>query len=387
MSISQFIKYLYRGGVFLVTYSTSIHSQFHPPGLGIIGGGRFVNNGEYKPFAVVVSGFQLQLGSLWGALCAALTVSPSNLWVGFLPSLVEELFQTATLTILMWDVFVAGYGDVTVFDRTGWSSWVAPALSGVVSMVVQLFFAWRIWSVKRTPIAATVAISIGLGSAGIAITVLYTFDPLPAHLYRLNTAVQVWLIGSCVCDVLIAVAMVILLIQARKHSAFRKTETLLNRLIANSIESGTITAVLAILELAFYTAFPQNFLHVMMMYVRGRVYANVLLAALNGRKRIVQARASDSELGATLYRANLDEGETMALGHKRRPVENLDHTPTQSITSSKGGESGATGGIQKAVNELECVGGPHNLQYFWVVIFRTGPQTPGGDWGEATQAK
>lgn len=49
-----------------------------------------------------------------------------------------------------WHFLVSGWGDPEVLIKPGWS-WIAvPLLDGVVSCIVQIFFAWRIYKISGT---------------------------------------------------------------------------------------------------------------------------------------------------------------------------------------------------------------------------------------------
>jgi hypothetical protein len=111
------------------------------------------------------------------------------------------------------------------------------------------------------------------------------------------------------------------LAQAQRKSRFKSTETILNRLIINTIETGAITAGIALVELILFKLFPTVYYHVATsassitvrnadvdelssvntcweecvyllpigtgepVLTLGCRYSNVLLATLNGRHR------------------------------------------------------------------------------------------------------
>ncbi|KAJ7457160.1 hypothetical protein B0H11DRAFT_2199919 [Mycena galericulata] len=94
-----------------------------------------------------------------------------------------------------------------------------------------------------------------------------------------------WIAGNFVCDTLITISMVIILVQAQRNSRFKNTETVLNRLIINTIETGAITAGLALIQLVLFLSFPSAYYDIALEFVSGRMYSNVLIATLNGRQR------------------------------------------------------------------------------------------------------
>ncbi|KAF8177934.1 hypothetical protein K438DRAFT_1978250 [Mycena galopus ATCC 62051] len=204
---------------------------------------------------------------------------------------IVELLQTSLITHSNWVTLIAKWGNTAAIADTPWSSTTTPVINGFVAACVQCFFAWRIWTLSRTTVArATTALIVAVAAmqlaASAAVTGEYTLlNRDYSRLLSVSRAAETWLAGSLVCDSVIAIAMVIILIQAQHRSRFKSTETILNRLIINTIETGAITAGLALIELILFHVYPSDFYHVTLEYVLGRMYSNVLLASLNGRHR------------------------------------------------------------------------------------------------------
>ncbi|KAJ7112896.1 hypothetical protein C8R44DRAFT_881948 [Mycena epipterygia] len=196
-----------------------------------------------------------------------------------------EFCQTAFITHVVWQQVISQWGDFTVLATSPWTSSATPVLNGVVSAIVQCFFAWRIWVFEKQAyglVIAVIVVLIALMQCAAAIAVGVEFSLLSRDLSRigqLTHAAETWLARSFVCDTIIAVALTII----RSYS--KATYSLLNNLIVNTIETGAITAVLALTQLILFEVFPATLLHVALEFIVGRLYANVLLATLNGRHR------------------------------------------------------------------------------------------------------
>ncbi|KAJ7461958.1 hypothetical protein FB451DRAFT_1404453 [Mycena latifolia] len=188
-----------------------------------------------------------------------------------------ELLQTVLITHTSWVTLIANWGDIAALISTPWSSATTPVLNGIVSASVQCFFAWRVWQLTHSNIGRAVAILI----VAVASMQLGAAAAVTAEVLDLQT----WLAGSLVCDSIIAISMVTILMQAQRQSRFKATETMLNRLIVNTIETGAITAGIALVELILFKLFPSTYYHITTEYVLGRMYSNVLFASLNGRQR------------------------------------------------------------------------------------------------------
>ncbi|RDB20298.1 hypothetical protein Hypma_012674 [Hypsizygus marmoreus] len=217
-----------------------------------------------------------------------------------------EITQLIFMNHTVWHILVAGYGDPTHIFATPWSSASAPVLNGIISAAVQM----RIWILGKHRVAQGLSVFIALVSSMQCVASLVTtiqFSLLgrePERLGAINSTVIVWLSGSFLCDVLIAATMVTILARSRSNASFRNTERIINVLIVNTIETGAVTAVVALLQLVFFLTHTDNFIHVCMEYVLGRIFSNVLMATLNGRHRL---RTKNDEYSASLSRIAVDQ--------------------------------------------------------------------------------
>ncbi|KAJ7513191.1 hypothetical protein B0H11DRAFT_2268130, partial [Mycena galericulata] len=221
---------------------------------------------------------------------------PDKKWLQILvyAVFVVELLQTIFITHASWTTLIVNHGSIdSLVTNTPWSSVTISLLNGIVGAAVQCFFAWRIWMLSnsltgRTAAVVIIAVALMQCSAATAVTVEYilsgeNYDSL--RLPRISRAIQTWIAGNFVCDTLITISMVIILVQAQRNSRFKNTETVLNRLIINTIETGAITAGLALIQLVLFLSFPSAYYDIALEFVSGRMYSNVLIATLNGRQR------------------------------------------------------------------------------------------------------
>ncbi|TFK35444.1 hypothetical protein BDQ12DRAFT_714679 [Crucibulum laeve] len=198
-------------------------------------------------------------------------------------------------TDTVWRMLVVGWGDVSVFQQISYSSSLGAAFSGIASTVVQLFFAWRIRMLCRganvvTAIAALIAaLSLMQGISAVCVTVIFIQrNRIPALMYTIYLPMQVWSIGSLLCDIMIAGTMAALLSKARARSPFKSTDKMINRLMTITIETGSVTVFVAIIQFALYMKYPMSYIYLAPMYILLSTYSNVLLATLNGRDRVRQ---------------------------------------------------------------------------------------------------
>ncbi|KAF7361158.1 hypothetical protein MSAN_01147600 [Mycena sanguinolenta] len=209
---------------------------------------------------------------------------------------VIELVQTGFITHVAWWHLVRNWGKS---NDLPWTGIYIPILNGLASASVQGFYAWRIWlfemkslgmfgvkSIVR--VSAVVIVLTALTQFSASIWVGVQFERASRDITKIaliRAPAETWLIGSFVCDLLIAVTMVAILVSARRLSSTKRTMFIINNLIINTVETGAVTAVLALTELILYELSPNTYMHIAVEFILGRLYCNVLLAALNGRAR------------------------------------------------------------------------------------------------------
>lgn len=207
---------------------------------------------------------------------------------------VLELVQTTLMTHYGWVMLIGNWGSNTENMGLPWSAATFSPMIGLISMIVQMFFAWRIWvlrvatnypRVAQTVSILIVAIAMLQGCAGIyggiSFGVVRTFDKMAS----LTWIVELWLGGSFACDVLIAASMIAIFAEAGRGSPWGHTSTMVNKLVIHAIETGAVTALTALLDLLLFELFKNTSIHQAVASVLGKLYTNALLASLNGRKR------------------------------------------------------------------------------------------------------
>ncbi|KAJ2932926.1 hypothetical protein H1R20_g4161, partial [Candolleomyces eurysporus] len=232
--------------------------------------------------------------------------------VGFV--VLIEILHTVMSTHNTYQILAEGFGNPEVFQQTPFSGGTLPALNGLGGLCTQLFFAWRISVLSKSILGKLTSALVVMGAfaqcaAAIGVTIQYSL--LAQDLSLINTlqrTVIAWLGGSFACDMLISLAMVVILLRTREATAFGGSRNMLNALIVHTIENGAITTACAAAMLITYLGIKQaNLYYACFEYILGRLYASVLLATLNGRKRM--RRAATSEIELSLERSNHTAGK------------------------------------------------------------------------------
>ncbi|KAJ6535158.1 hypothetical protein B0H19DRAFT_1241327 [Mycena capillaripes] len=97
--------------------------------------------------------------------------------------------------------------------------------------------------------------------------------------------IEAWLMIAAVCDVLITTTLIIIFFQYRLQmpSEERRADTFMVKLMLNTVETGAVTSVAALISLVLFLLYPGYNLAEAPTFILGKLYANVLLFTLNAR--------------------------------------------------------------------------------------------------------
>ncbi|KAH7912480.1 hypothetical protein BJ138DRAFT_1134694 [Hygrophoropsis aurantiaca] len=204
-------------------------------------------------------------------------------------SYVLTLFAIVTIKVVfniqyLYDALIIHFSDSSYLLGANW----APLLTGVISGVVQLFYAWRVHVIVQKKWLTVIIVLLSLigGLSGIATAVCAIYIPIFTHFQRFKAAVTLWLGFSALSDVIIA-ALLVWHLQRRK-TGFKATDTIVNQIIRLTIQTGAATSVIALLDLIIFLAdvgAPIKVLplHLLFNSLLATLYANSLMASLNAR--------------------------------------------------------------------------------------------------------
>ncbi|PBK88456.1 hypothetical protein ARMGADRAFT_357188 [Armillaria gallica] len=205
---------------------------------------------------------------------------------------IVEFVQTMLVTRDAFVQFGYGFGDIEALTGVHLNWLIVPVMSAVVAFVGQGFYAYRIFilSTSRTIPAFVICVSLTSSVAAI-ITGVYSFET--NDLTKLNDrktsiAVGIWCGGSALCDVVIAICMAYYL--TRRNPSFRQTRILVTKLVRLTIETGSVTAVVALLSLILFFVFPGQTFYSTPVFIIPKLHANTVYMVLNSRIRILGGR-------------------------------------------------------------------------------------------------
>ncbi|EDQ99371.1 uncharacterized protein LACBIDRAFT_316568 [Laccaria bicolor S238N-H82] len=168
-----------------------------------------------------------------------------------------------------------------------WSVVMEALFTGVNGGIVQTFYTQRVWRLSKRNyfltgfILCLIMATTGCGTAWVILAMQMTtyeellkITPLTITINALSSAT----------DVLIAVSLCIMLHNAR--TGFKKSDTIINRLMIFIVNTGVLTTTCAIAALIALVASSHSLIYASFYFCIGRFYTNSFLATLNARKRI-----------------------------------------------------------------------------------------------------
>ncbi|KAH8995474.1 hypothetical protein EDB92DRAFT_208393 [Lactarius akahatsu] len=195
------------------------------------------------------------------------------------------LFETVQTALTGADVyywFMVGFGDLNRLRNSNFSAIDSPTIDAFISLIIQGFFCYRIWTLNKRMwwlclIIAILSVTQAVGAAwgGIKSATLGRYAVIKSALY-------LWLVTSAVVDILIAVAMTLLLRQVRRNEG-RFSNYVFPRVVRLTIETNSLTASVALVSLILYVAFPNEIYYTCPTGVIGKLYSNSLFVTLNNR--------------------------------------------------------------------------------------------------------
>ncbi|KAJ7862168.1 hypothetical protein B0H13DRAFT_2282363 [Mycena leptocephala] len=193
-------------------------------------------------------------------------------------ALVSHSFYSAT---------VINFGDYVKLQTPPWSLLIQMDVGAILSTLVQLFYANRIYTISNKSLVFPVIIAVcAFANLGMAITTIQ--EAFQVKVFSQASTVIPYYTSSmsieAFCDVLIAGATSYHLL--RSKTGFKQTRKAINLLVAYSLNSGAIVMVFAICDLATFVASPSTLIHEPFYLVLVRPHRVLLFPRLNSRDHV-----------------------------------------------------------------------------------------------------
>ncbi|KAJ3514888.1 hypothetical protein NLJ89_g2112 [Agrocybe chaxingu] len=230
-----------------------------------------------------------------------------------------ETVHQALISHTVYYYVITNYNNPIRLEDMVWSILLEVLFNGLISFIVQAFLLLRVWRLSGNNIPLTVVIA-ALILAGFGCSTAFTAKSMKlqtwAELGQLKgLSIAVNIVGA-VADILIAAALFFLLHSSR--TGFKKSDTMISKLIAFTVSTGLLTSICAVASLISILASPNTLIYVAFYFCLGRrkylylpskacsdssvssVYSNSVLATLNARQIIRRMGEDSDELSFSL---------------------------------------------------------------------------------------
>ncbi|KAF9007858.1 hypothetical protein BDQ17DRAFT_1350096 [Cyathus striatus] len=158
-----------------------------------------------------------------------------------------------------------------------------PILTGIIALIVQVFYARRIYILTGSGAYLLPAIVVALSIFQFVASIEDLLQLSTLKFFKIVQAI--WIIPSGLCDIVIAVCMWQQVYKRRKDSIMRRTQAILLQVVKLVIGTGLMTATVAVLSGIFFVGFPHGLLYGIFALSLGPLYATSMLVVLNNRLR------------------------------------------------------------------------------------------------------
>ncbi|KAH8797778.1 hypothetical protein DL96DRAFT_896902 [Flagelloscypha sp. PMI_526] len=258
-----------------------------------------------------------------------------------------------------FDLYAKEFGVIVSLEKLRFSWFSIAILSSLTGGIVQAFQAWRIYTFSKTWfISIGIWILTLLATAGIAQGIVSVHLTVPQIVTNTKTTGIIWFTTTAINDV--GIAGILTYYLNRLKSGDKKTQKLLSKIIRLTVETGSITALGAIIIMITVFTIPPWFY--MISDCIGKLYANNLMVMFNSRLTVGH-RSQSSELNGdgtqlSTFRANSHAIRTISsdvravnVGEYSSKNASLPHLPAGTVNLSKAhclpfhveGDHGASG--------------------------------------------
>ncbi|KAJ7450652.1 hypothetical protein B0H11DRAFT_2246598 [Mycena galericulata] len=196
-------------------------------------------------------------------------------------------------------MFGYGFGDVSALTKVNFSWFSVPIIIGLVSFIVQSFYAFRIYVLSRSRIISVLIVGASLAISQAEMDLVTAGNVTILNNRRDSTPLGLYLSGAALIDITIAACMIYYL--AINDPGFCQTHAIISKLVRLTIETNSLT-VLTTLILFF--VFPGKVYYAAPANLMPTLYANTMSAVLNSRFHILGSRAP--HISSTVILGNSD---------------------------------------------------------------------------------
>ncbi len=187
----------------------------------------------------------------------------------------NDSYAMANEIYIVYTYCISNWGNIAYLSKQPWTITVYCVTAGLSTLACQAFLVLRVHKLgKNWLLTVPLALATATAIAG-ALWAAYVESQIKllADRARGNAPISTWLIAAAVGDAGIALVLLALLWRARKVASQFEGSNLvgpLTRMMVLTIETGGLTAVIAVIALCFYVKDPSSNIAVGLGFVLGR---------------------------------------------------------------------------------------------------------------------
>ncbi|KIJ70461.1 hypothetical protein HYDPIDRAFT_23564 [Hydnomerulius pinastri MD-312] len=233
--------------------------------------------------------------------------------------LLSDTAHQALITHTVYTYLVTDFGQYADLGTLVWSLIVEVLFNGFTALIVQSFLAMRVYRLSNKSILATGSV-MALVIGEFILVVIYVSKGLKFQTFAELTELKALSMSvnavAAAGDVLIAIFLCTLLQNSR--TGFRRSDTMINKLIVFSINTGLLTSICAVASLISIGVWPSTFIYIAFYFCLGRLYCNSLLATLNARKGL-RGDSRDDNMSLSLQGVQKTNQSMIGTSQRRLP--------------------------------------------------------------------
>lgn len=195
-----------------------------------------------------------------------------------------DTLHIAFVVAMQYNYVITNYDNPNILAQATWQFDLSVILTTCVAFIIQSYFMWRTWVLTKSyaltgTIFILILLSLGFGLAcGAETFILRDFDNFVVFRWGVGS----WLGASAACDLVVAGSLCWTLWHSK--TGFKPTDSLLDRLIVWTLNTGLLTSIVAVIDLICFGTM-NNLIHFAFNVCLAKLYANMFVATLNQRLR------------------------------------------------------------------------------------------------------
>lgn len=238
-----------------------------------------------------------------------------------------DILHTIFICQGIWHYLVLSWGDISELDHITWSVGFSIAITGFITILVQLFYAQRVWRLSKHNVWITGLIVglavVRLGSALTTTSQMLRLKHFTVFIDQFRWLFTFGLALSCIIDVIITGALIHYL--RSSVTGYSSIDDTIHRIILYTINNGLLTAFASLLDMICAASMPHNFLFLSLHFIIAKCYVNSLLSTLNTRDALRADRENSHDMAVVVNAGTASQPRIFRRQISHRQVSSREH--------------------------------------------------------------